>query len=72
MEPIPGSLEGTMLAVETEAASNNELIWAKLRKGLLKTTEEVCSTNSSTNGNMKLGGELRKQMMPSQPSVMVL
>ena len=31
-------------AVETEAASTTEEIWAKLKTGLLKTTEEVCGT----------------------------
>ena len=31
-------------AVETEAATTTEEIWAKLKTGLLKTTEEVCST----------------------------
>ena len=31
-------------AVETEAATTTEEIWAKLRTGLLKTTEEVCGT----------------------------
>ena len=31
-------------AVETEAATTTEEIWAKLKTGLLKTTEEVCGT----------------------------
>ena len=31
-----------MPAVETEAATTTEEIWAKLKTGLLKTTEEVC------------------------------
>ena len=31
-------------AVETEAATTSEEIWAKLKTGLLKTTEEVCGT----------------------------
>ena len=31
-------------AVETDAATTTEEIWAKLKTGLLKTTEEVCST----------------------------
>ena len=31
-------------AVETEAATTTEEIWAKLKTGLLKTTEEVCDT----------------------------
>ena len=30
--------------VETEAATTTEEIWAKLKTGLLKTTEEVCGT----------------------------
>ena len=30
--------------VETEAATSTEEIWAKLKTGLLKTTEEVCGT----------------------------
>ena len=33
-----------VLAVETEAATTTEEIWAKLKTGLLKTTEEVCGT----------------------------
>ena len=33
-----------MPAVETEAATTTEEIWAKLKSGLLKTTEEVCGT----------------------------
>ena len=33
-----------MTAVETEAATTTEEIWAKHRTGLLKTTEEVCGT----------------------------
>ena len=33
-----------MLAVETEAATTTEEIWAKLNTGLLKVTEEVCCT----------------------------
>ena len=33
-----------MSAVETEAATTTEGIWAKLKTGLLKTTEEVCRT----------------------------
>ena len=31
-------------AVETEEATTTEEIWAKLKTGLLKTTEEVCGT----------------------------
>ena len=31
-------------AVETEASTTTEEIWAKLKTGLLKTTEEVCGT----------------------------
>ena len=31
-------------AVETEGATTTEEIWAKLKTGLLKTTEEVCGT----------------------------
>ena len=31
-------------AVETEMATTTEEIWAKLKTGLLKTTEEVCGT----------------------------
>ena len=31
-------------AVETEAATTTEEIWAKLKTDLLKTTEEVCDT----------------------------
>ena len=31
-------------AVETEAPTTTEEIWAKLKTGLLKTTEEVCGT----------------------------
>ena len=34
----------TRPAVETEAATTTEEIWAKLKTGLLKTTEEVCGT----------------------------
>ena len=30
--------------VKTEAATTTEEIWAKLKTGLLKTTEEVCGT----------------------------
>ena len=33
-----------MPPVETEAATTTEEIWAKLKTGLLKTTEEVCGT----------------------------
>ena len=33
-----------MPAVETEAATTTEEIWAKLKTGLLKTTEEGCGT----------------------------
>ena len=33
-----------MPAVETEAATTTEEIWAKLKTGLLKTTEVVCGT----------------------------
>ena len=33
-----------MPAVETEGATTSEEIWAKLKTGLLKTTEEVCGT----------------------------
>ena len=33
-----------MPAVKTEAATTTEEIWAKLKTGLLKTTEEVCGT----------------------------
>ena len=33
-----------MPAVETEAFTTTEEIWAKLKTGLLKTTEEVCGT----------------------------
>ena len=33
-----------MPVVETEAATTTEEIWAKLKTGLLKTTEEVCGT----------------------------
>ena len=36
--------EAHVPAVETEAATTTEEIWAKLKTGLLKTTEEVCST----------------------------
>ena len=42
--PIPGSLQGTYVPpVETEAATTEE-IWANLKTGLLKTTEEVCGS----------------------------
>ena len=43
-------------AVETEVATTTEEIWAKLKTGLLKTTEEVCATD----GDVKLGGGIRK------------
>ena len=43
-------------AVETEAATTTEEIWAKLKTGLLKTTEEVCGTTKP----LKLGGGIRK------------
>ena len=33
-----------MPAVETEAATTTEEIWAKHKTGLLKTAEEVCCT----------------------------
>ena len=57
-----------MPAVETQAATTTEEIWAKLKTGLLKTTEEVWAQQSPTDGDMKLGGGIRKWMMPSQPS----
>ena len=55
-------------AVETEGDISSEEIWAKLKTVLLKTTEEVCGTTKPTDGVVKLGGGIRKWMMPSQPS----
>ena len=47
-------------SVETEVATTTEEILAKLKTGLLKTTEEVWAQRSPTDGDVKLGGGIRK------------
>ena len=49
--------------VETEAATTTEEIWAKLKTGLLKTTEVVCGTTKPHQWRPETWW-----MMPSQPS----
>ena len=49
-----------VLAIETEAATTTEEIWAKLKTGLLKTTEEACGTTEPHRCDIKLGGGIRK------------
>ena len=57
-----------MPPMETEAATTTEEIWAKLKTGLLKTTEEVCGTTMPHLRRRENGGGIWKKMMPSQPS----
>ena len=46
--------------VETEAATTTEEILAKFKRGLLKTTEEVCGTTNAHRWHLQLGGGIRK------------
>ena len=55
-------------AVETEAATTNEEIWAKLKTGLLKTTEEVCGTTKPHRWRRETWWWNKEVDVPSQPS----
>ena len=54
-------------AVETEAATTTEEIWAKLKTGLLEMTE-VCGTTKPHQWRHKTWWWIRKWMMPIVPS----
>ena len=48
-----------MPAVETEAATTTEEIWAKLKTGLRKQLRRCVAQQNTTNGDVKLGDGIR-------------